>query len=181
MPDWFNRKTRIRRHVKTPTILQMEAVECGAASLGMILAFHGRWVPLEILRADCGVSRDGSKASNVLRAARSYGLVTKGLKKDVPQLKEMKLPFVVFWNFNHYVVVEGFTDKEVLLNDPGEGRRAVINDEFDESFTGVVLTFEKGPAFETGGHPPSLVRSLKHRMRGTAIPLVFLLIASLIG
>lgn len=181
MPDWFNRKTRIRRHVKTPTILQMEAVECGAASLAMILAFHGKWVPLEILRADCGVSRDGSKASNVLRAARSYGLVTKGLKKDVPQLKEMKLPFVVFWNFNHYVVVEGFTDKEVLLNDPGEGRRAVINDEFDESFTGVVLTFEKGPAFESGGHPPSVVRSLKQRMRGTAIPLVFLLIASLIG
>jgi NHLM bacteriocin system ABC transporter peptidase/ATP-binding protein len=181
MPDWFNKKTRIRRRVKTPTILQMEAVECGAASLGMILAYHGRWVPLETLRSDCGVSRDGSKASNVLRAARSYGLLTKGLKKDVPQLKEMMLPFVVFWNFNHYVVVEGFTDKEVLLNDPGEGRRAVINDEFDESFTGVVLTFEPGPEFEKGGHPPSVVRSLKHRMRGTAIPLVFLLIASLVG
>jgi NHLM bacteriocin system ABC transporter peptidase/ATP-binding protein len=170
-----------RRNVTTPTILQMEAVECGAASLAMILAYHGRWIPLERLRSDCGVSRDGSKASNVLRAARSHGMVAKGFKKEIEQLREMKLPYIVFWNFNHFLLVEGFGKGEVFLNDPAEGRRRVSDEEFEESFTGVVLTFETAEGFTREGGPPSVVAALKRRMHGSSTPLLFLLMASLIG
>ncbi len=167
------------RRVATPTVLQMEAVECGAAALAMILAAHGRWIPLEQLRVECGVSRDGSKASNMLKAARRLGLVAKGFRKDPDSLREMVLPMIIFWNFNHFVVLEGFRGKRVYLNDPAVGQRVVSVEEFDQSFTGVALTFERGPDFRRGGQSPSILRSLLPRFRGNQTALAYVVLAGL--
>ena len=156
---------------RTPTVLQLEAVECGAAALAMVLAFHGRHVPLEQMRVDCGVSRDGSKAGGLLRAARAHGMVARGFKKEVDDLAELPLPAIVFWNFNHFVVFEGFHAGRAWLNDPARGRRSVDAAEFDQAFTGVVLTFERGPAFEPGGHPPSVMRSLRQYLDGFRVSI----------
>src|SRR5476649_2373872 len=151
---------------RTPTILQLESVECGAAALAMILAYHGRHVPLEQMRVDCGVSRDGSKAGGLLRAARSHGMTARGFKKEPDAIAELTLPAIVFWNFNHFVVLEGFRDGRAWLNDPARGRRSVDAAQFDQAFTGVVLTFERGPGFEPGGFAPSVWRSLRQYLEG---------------
>ena len=169
-------KTAPRIH-RTPTILQLEAVECGAAALAMILAHHGRWVPLEQMRVDCGVTRDGSKAGGLLRAARAHGLVARGFKKEPGDLAELPLPAIVFVNFNHFVVLEGIREGRVYLNDPARGRRRIDAAEFDQAFTGVVLTFEKSPAFEPGGRAPSVRASLARYLEGFrgSIALAFFL------
>lgn len=154
-------------------VLQMEAVECGAAALAIILGYYKRIVPLAVLRRECGVSRDGSKCSNVCKAARNYGLVAKAFKKDLPGLKGLRYPYIVFWNFNHFLVVEGYRHGQVYLNDPASGPRSVDLEEFDESYTGVVMVMEPGPEFRPGGRKKSMVASIRERLKGSLRPLLF--------
>lgn len=172
-----------RRRVRVPTIMQQEAVECGAACLAMILGAHGRWTALEELREMCGVGRDGTKAVNLLRAARSIGMIAKGLRKDVSELAELPCPYVVFWNFNHFVVVERFAGdgrSRIWLNDPATGPRAISAREFSDAFTGVVLAFEPGPDFEEIGSRPSLWALLRERIAGYKLGIVHALFAGML-
>src|SRR5438552_3518477 len=145
----------------------MEAVECGAAALAIVLGYHGCVVPLAQLRKDCGVSRDGSNASNVLRAARAYGLNARGFQKELGGLKDLTYPYIVFWNFNHFVVVEGCRKGMVYLNDPASGPRRIAVEEFGECYTGVVLVMEPGPEFHRGGNKPSIAGSIWERVKGS--------------
>jgi NHLM bacteriocin system ABC transporter peptidase/ATP-binding protein len=166
---------------RTPTILQMEATECGAACLAMILARLGRWIPLEEMRVACGVSRDGSKAANILRAARLHGLAAKGYRKSAEGLAALPFPMIVFWRMNHFVVVEGvdFKTGRAWINDPATGPRVVPAAEFEESFSGICLVFERTAAFEKQGAPPSLVRGFRDRLRGSHGALSFLIFVGL--
>ncbi|GAA3309312.1 NHLP family bacteriocin export ABC transporter peptidase/permease/ATPase subunit [Streptomyces cinereospinus] len=162
----------------------MEAVECGAASLAMVLGHYGKHVPLEELRIACGVSRDGSRASNLLKAARGYGLTAKGMQMDLAALAEVKAPAILFWEFNHYVVYDGvgrrFGRRGVFVNDPAKGRRFVPMEDFDGSFTGVVLTLEPGDGFTRGGRRPGVWGAMPARLRGTAGTLPAAVLASLL-
>jgi NHLM bacteriocin system ABC transporter peptidase/ATP-binding protein len=172
-------RRRDSSRAQVPSVLQMEAVECGAASLAMILAYFGRVIPLEALRLACGVSRDGSRAQNIIKAARSYGLIAKAFQKDVADLKTLRTPFIAHWNFNHFLVVEGIRGNQVYLNDPATGPRTITAPELDAAFTGVVLTFEPGANFQKGGQQPSVVEMLRRRLSGTAMPFVFLIVGGL--
>ncbi|GAA1912378.1 NHLP family bacteriocin export ABC transporter peptidase/permease/ATPase subunit [Streptantibioticus ferralitis] len=175
-------RARRQKTVRTPTILQMEAVECGAASLAMVLGHYGRHVPLEELRIACGVSRDGSKASNLLRAARGYGLTAKGMQMEPAALAEVRAPAILFWEFNHFVVYDGMSRRfgraGVHINDPARGRRFVSLEDFDTSFTGVVLTFEPGEDFRRGGRKPGITDALPARLRGTSGTMLAAVLAS---
>ncbi len=142
-----------RRRVPVPTVLQMEATECGAACLAMILAHFGRWVSLERLREACGVSRDGVNARSVAIAGRAEGLDVQGHRVSLDGLPEVTLPTIAYWQFNHFVVIEGMTSKGLTLNDPATGRRTVTWEEADRDFTGVVLTCTPGPDFRRQGRP----------------------------
>ena len=169
------------RVAKVPQVMQMEALECGAACLTMILAYYGKWVPLEKVRADCGVSRDGSKASNVLKAARSYGLKAKGMTYSTDALRRKgTFPCIVFWNFNHFIVLDGFKGKYAYVNDPARGEVKIPIEEFDQSFTGIALLFEKTDAFEPGGQKPDTVKYARKRLEGLGMAVAFVMITAAI-
>lgn len=167
---------------KVPVVMQMEALECGAASLTMILAYYEKWIPLEQVRADCGVSRDGSNAKNLLKAARSYGLIAKGYRYEPESLKKNgKFPCIIHWNFNHFVVLNGFTKNKAVLNDPAKGTYSVSMETFDKSFTGICLMFEPSESFEPGGKPKSVLQFAKSRLKGTGSAVVFVVLTTIIS
>ncbi len=156
-----------KKRVTTPTVLQMEAVECGAAALGIILGYHGFFVPLSSLREECGVNRDGSRAANVIKAARLHGMEGRGFKRDADTLLSgNNFPVIVFWRNSHFLVLEGSNDKLVYLNDPASGHRRVTHEEFKRDYSGIVLEFTPGPDFKKGGKPYSIFSGLKERMSG---------------
>ena len=167
---------------KVPVIMQMEALECGAACLCMVMAYYNKWVPLEQVRRDCGVSRDGSKAGNVLKAARNYGFTAKGYRFEPEVLRQKgKFPCIIHWDFNHFVVCDGFRGNKVYLNDPAKGDYTVTLEKFDESFTGICLMIEPGEEFVPGGKPKRVTEFAKKRLRGAGGALAFVVITSMIS
>jgi len=168
-----------RARVRVPTVLQMEATECGAASLGMVLAHYGRWVTLEELRAECGVSRDGMNAKSVVRAARSYGLEAQGVSIDLNRIPAQQFPCIAYWNFAHFLVIEGADRNGVYVNDPARGRDLVSWEEADRSFTGLILRMSPGPDFQKAGKAPSVLASIRWRLTGMRSGLLYLLLAGL--
>ncbi len=167
---------------KVPVVMQMEALECGAASLTMILAYYGKWIPLEQVRADCGVSRDGSNAKNLLKAARSYGLTAKGYRYEPEDLKKNgTFPCIIHWNFNHFLVLDGFKGNKAYLNDPAKGSYSVSMETFDKSFTGICLMFEPSESFEPGGKPKSVLSFAKKRLKGAGAAIAFVVLTTVIS
>ncbi len=162
---------------RTPELRQLEPAECGAACLGIVLGFHGRWVPLEELRLACGVNRNGSKASNILKAAQSFGLAAKGFGKTPEKLLELPVPSIIQWNFNQFVVLEGIVRGRAFLNDPALGRHSVAAAELADRFNGVVLAMEPRPGFQRGGARPRAFGPLFQLLGGSrgALALVGLL------
>ena len=163
-------------------IMQMEALECGAACLCMVMAYYNKWVPLEQVRRDCGVSRDGSKAGNILKAARNYGFTAKGYRFEPETLRAKgTFPCIIHWEFNHFVVCDGFRGNKVYLNDPARGDYTVTLEKFDESFTGICLMIEPGEEFEPGGEPKRIMSFTKKRLRGAGGAVAFVIITSVIS
>ena len=167
---------------KVPVIMQMEALECGAACLTMVLAYYSKWIPLEKVRVDCGVSRDGSNAGNVLKAARHYGLNADGYKVEPQVLMEQaEFPCIIHWNFNHFVVLDGFRNGKAVLNDPARGTVEVPMKEFDESFTGICLMFSPGENFEPSGKPKSVMAFATKRLKGAEGAVLFCIVTTIIA
>ena len=159
--------------------MQMEEVECGAASLGMILAYYGRWVPLDKLREDCGVGRDGTSAAGILDAAREYGMEAKDVSMSIDEIKENKpFPCIIQWNRRHFVVLTGICGEYAYINDPGKGSLRYPADALTQSYTGVVLIFSPTGSFEKGGEKPSPLRFILKRAQGLRTGLAVVLTAS---
>ena len=183
--DKSKKKTKepVRKGVaQVPVIMQMEALECGAACLTMILAYYEKWIPLEEVRVACGVSRDGSNAKNVMKAARFYGLNAEGYKVEPRVLMEQaKFPCIIHWNFNHFVVLDGFRGGKAILNDPARGKTEVSIEEFDKSFTGICLMFSPGEGFEPSGKPKSVWDFAAKRLKGAGPAIVFVILTTVIS
>jgi NHLM bacteriocin system ABC transporter peptidase/ATP-binding protein len=167
------------RRVQTPTVLQMEMVECGAAAIGIVLGYYRRYVSLEELRVLCGVSRDGTRVENLLQAARHYGLEAESRRRPVDDVLAGPFPLIVFWNANHFVVVEGTSRNQVYINDPATGPRSVSREEFGKGFAGVTLEFRKGPTFAPGGARQGVISKLAIRLKGCHGAMAFVVWISL--
>lgn len=169
-----------RAHV--PIVMQMEALECGAAALAMVMAYYNKWIPLEQVRLDCGVSRDGSNARNILVAARNYGFEAQGYRCELDSIREnMTYPCIIHWNFNHFVVLNGFRGKYAYINDPARGEVKIPMDEFDRSFTGICLQIVPGPDFVPGGKKKSTLDFARKRLTGAGAAIAFVLLSTVIG
>lgn len=167
---------------KVPVVMQLEALECGAASLAMVMAYYGKWVPLEQVRIDCGVSRDGSKAKNIYIAAQHYGFDMKAFSMSPEALRDNgKFPCIIHWNMNHFVVLNGFRGKNVYINDPARGTVKITWEDFDKSFTGVVLIPTPSESFEPGGKRRSTIDFAKKRLVGTGAAVVFVMLTTAIS
>lgn len=156
-PGKLHKKECKKRHVVTPLLLQMHMTECAAACLGSVLAYFGRWVPLAELRDKCEISRDGSTAAGIKRAAQHYGLICSGWYGTVAQVKKIQLPLILFWEYNHFLILEGYDHEWFYLNDPATGRRKLSGKEFERGFTGVALQFKRGSEFKPGGTQPNIL------------------------
>ena len=172
--------------VRVPVVMQMEALECGAASLTMIMHYYRKWIPLEQARLDCGVSMDGANAKNIMLAARSYGMKASAWRVEPDDLfKEGPFPCIIHWGFNHFVVLCGFKGRRAVLNDPARGRVTVEWEEFDQEFTGICITFEPGEGYVPSGKPKSVFSYAKERLKGSGVAAAFVIltttITSLIG
>lgn len=180
-----NKTRKPKPRVKVPVIMQMEMLECGAACLAMILAYYKKWIPLEKVREECAVSRDGSNAKYIIMAGRNYGLESRGFRGGVDAVKDAHLPCIIHWNFNHFVVLTGFSDKFAYINDPASGEIKVPLPVFDKSFTGVYMTFEPDTNFKPEGQRQSVLKFARDRLKGTVAPIVFVIftmfLISLIG
>ncbi|MCR4922663.1 MAG: NHLP family bacteriocin export ABC transporter peptidase/permease/ATPase subunit [Lachnospiraceae bacterium] len=175
-------KSTTNKVAKVPNILQMEALECGAACLAMILAYYGKWVPLEKVREDCGVSRDGSNAKNILVAARGYGLEAAGYRFGIDSIRDScSFPAIVFWEFNHFVVLCGFKGNKAIINDPARGRVKLSFEEFDKGFTGVVLAFDTTEAFVPSGKRKSVLSYAGRSLKGAGVAFAFVVVTSVIA
>lgn len=172
-----------RKRLKVPVVMQMEALECGAACVCMIAAYYKKWIPLTQVRADCGVSRDGSVAKNMLSAARSYGFEAGGYRLEPSSLGSLKLPVIIHWNFNHFVVLCGINEKsnKYYINDPARGKVTVSAEEFDQSFTGIALTMTPTADFKPEGKPKSVFSFAKRCLKGALIPFILAVIISIVG
>ena len=166
---------------KVPVVMQLEALECGAAALAMVMAYYGRWVPLEQVRVDCGVSRDGSRAKNLVLAAQHYGFDVNAFRYSVEGIKKRgKYPCIIHWNMNHYVVLDGFKGKYAYLNDPARGNLKVTMEEFDKSFTGITIVPVPSERFEPGGKPKSTLSFARKNLIGTGAAITFVMLTTAI-
>lgn len=185
--DMERKQRKIREPVsrgvaKVPVVMQMEALECGAACLAMVMAYYEKWVPLEQVRKDCGVSRDGSNARNVLIAARSYGFEAAGYRMEIGALKEnAKFPCIIHWNFNHFVVLDGFKGNNAVINDPARGLVRIPMEEFDRAFTGICLMITPGEDFVPSGKKKSMYKFAASRLKGAGTAVAFVVLTSVIS
>ena len=163
----MSKKTITKGAVKVPVIIQLEALECGAAALAMVMAYYDKWVPLEQLRSDCGISRDGSNAANIYRAAESYGFDVKAFTRSADSIrKKGRFPCIIHWNFNHFVVLNGFKGKYAYINDPARGFVKVGEEEFRRSFTGITIVPVPGKDFKPEGKRQSTIGFARKRLIG---------------